>query len=112
MQLARSWRDLAGRLGIPEIIESGAGVLPGATTSHAVYDLGVAVSLALGDLAEAVDSYVDGPATLPDIRGAAESETGTDAEVASPDAGDLQGADRRAPESLEDPGEAGENRDG
>lgn len=64
-QLARAWRDLAGRLGLPEIIESAAGVLPGATTSHVVYDLGVAVSLALGDVAEAVDSYVDGPRTLP-----------------------------------------------
>lgn len=40
-------------------------MLPGSTTSHVVFDLGVAVSLALGDLAEAVDSYVHGPATVP-----------------------------------------------
>lgn len=57
--LAAAWRDLAGRLGFPEIIESVAGVLPGSTTSHVVYDLGVAVSLALGDLAEAIESYAD-----------------------------------------------------
>lgn len=55
--LEASWHDLAGRLGLPEIIESAAAVLPGSTTSHVVYDLGVAVSLALGDLAEALGSY-------------------------------------------------------
>lgn len=58
-QLALRWRDLAGRMGFAEIIESGAGVLPGSTTANVVYDLGVAVSLALGDLAEAVDSYAE-----------------------------------------------------
>ncbi len=62
--LAAAWRDLAGRLGFPEIIESTAGVLPGSTTSHVVYDLGVAVSLALGDLAEAIESYADPRAAL------------------------------------------------
>lgn len=46
-------------MGFAEIIESGAGVLPGSTTANVVYDLGVAVSLALGDLAEAVDSYAE-----------------------------------------------------
>lgn len=58
-ELALRWRDLAGRMGFAEIIESGAGVLPGSTTANVVYDLGVAVSLALGDLAEAVDSYAE-----------------------------------------------------
>lgn len=54
--LGGTWRDLAGRMGIPEIIETGAAVLPGSTSANVVYDLGVAVSLALGDLAEAIDS--------------------------------------------------------
>lgn len=54
-QVAWLWRDLAGRRGFPEIIESAAAVLPESTTANVVYDLGVAVSLALGDLADAVE---------------------------------------------------------
>ncbi len=55
-EVAWLWRDLAGRRGFPEIIESAAAVLPESTTANVVYDLGVAVSLALGDLAEAIEA--------------------------------------------------------
>lgn len=53
--VAARFRDLAGRRGIPEIVETAGDSLPGATTGHVVYDLGVALTLALGDLAEALD---------------------------------------------------------
>ncbi|GAB95712.1 hypothetical protein BJY21_000716 [Kineosphaera limosa] len=65
--LGAAWRDLAGRMGFPEIIETGAAVLPGSTTANVVYDLGVAVSLALGDLAEALDSLGTDVSLGPDV---------------------------------------------
>lgn len=58
--VASRFRDLAGRRGIPEIVETAGDSLPGATTGHVVYDLGVALALALGDLAEALDVAADG----------------------------------------------------
>ncbi|MDO5710443.1 MAG: hypothetical protein Q4P32_01705 [Micrococcales bacterium] len=58
-EVAWLWRDLAGRRGFPEIIEGAAAVLPESTTANVVYDLGVALSLALGDLADAVEVASD-----------------------------------------------------
>lgn len=83
-QLALRWRDLAGRMGFAEIIESGAGVLPGSTTANVVYDLGVAVSLALGDLAEAVDSYAE-PDDLAGRYGSTAAAAATGKGTATPD---------------------------
>ena len=69
-------------MGFAEIIESGAGVLPGSTTANVVYDLGVAVSLALGDLAEAVDSYAE-PDDLAGRYGSTATATSTAAGAAT-----------------------------
>ncbi len=52
---AEELRELASRAGLPEVLHTTAATLPGASAGHVVYDLGVAVCLALGDLAEAVE---------------------------------------------------------
>lgn len=57
--LATAFRDLAGRQGVPEIVQTPGDGLPGATSGHVVYDLGVTLSLAFGDLGEALDVAAD-----------------------------------------------------
>lgn len=53
-RIAEGLFELGGRRGPPEAVQTLADAYPGATISHVVYDLGVALSLALLDLAEDV----------------------------------------------------------
>lgn len=55
-ELAARAHELAGSEGIPEAFQALADRLPGATSGSAMYGFGVRISLAVGDLAAALDA--------------------------------------------------------
>lgn len=68
---AGSLSDLAGPRGLPEAVQTPADSYPGSTTGNVLYDLGVALSLAVGDFAaetSATAALLEEPATSPGSR--------------------------------------------
>lgn len=65
--LAVALSDLAGPRGLPEAVQTPADAYPGSTTGNVLYDLGVALSLAVGDFAEeavAAAALLEDPASV------------------------------------------------
>lgn len=65
-ELAARAHELAGSEGIPEAFQALADRLPGATSGSAMYGFGARVSLAIGDLAAALDAAAARASAEPD----------------------------------------------
>ncbi len=79
--------NLAGASGPPEAVQTIADAYPGSTSSHVVYDLGIGLSLAIGDLADQIDAAAVALAARPGGDGFAVALTLDDlsVEAAPPD---------------------------
>ncbi len=73
--LAARAHELAGAEGIPEAVQALADRWPGATSGTALYGFGAAVSLAIGDLAAALDAAAERDASVGAERVADEGAT-------------------------------------
>lgn len=58
-EVAAALLDLAGPRGLPEAVQTPADAYPGSTTGNVVYDLGVALSLAVADFATEVAAVAE-----------------------------------------------------